>query len=503
MAVNRAEIRFSAESVFTNDLPEGWALAQARDLFNVVNGFAFKPSHWKEHGLPIIRIQNLNNVDASFNYCPDQIPQKYLVKNGDLLFAWSGTPGTSFGAHIWQGGNAWLNQHIFRVEFNDKFLDKRFARLAINHNLNEYIAQAQGGVGLAHITKRKFEASFLQIPPLAEQKRIVTKVEQLLARVNAARERLAKVPEILKRFRQSVLAAACSGRLTADWRNGVARVEPGRALLKRILGHGEIVKVPTDEDPVELAKIPEEWAWSRCEYLCEPERIITYGVIKLGPPVGKGVRTLRSSNVRWLFIDERHIKRISPKIAAGYSRTFLKGGEILVTVRGTLGGVSVVRPHLAGANISREVAMVPLQHKLDPQFFCYAIASTWSQNWLSEVTKGVAYTGINIRDLKRLPLPVPSLTEQREIVRRVGALFQLADAIERRVTAATVQAEKLTQSILAKAFRGELVPTEAELARREGRSCESASAFLAKIEAQRKDVKPQRKRGRSRHRRNQ
>ena len=345
------------------------------------------------------------------------------------------------------------------------------------------------------INKKDLEEIDIDVPPLAEQKRIVAKVEQLLARVKAARERLAKVPEILKRFRQSVLAAACSGRLTADWRNGVARVEPRRALLKRILGHGAVVKVPTDEDPVELAKIPEEWAWSRCEYLCEPQRIITYGVIKLGPPVWKGVRTLRSSDVRWLFIDERHIKRISPKIAAGYSRTFLKGGEILVTVRGTLGGVSVVPPQLAGANISREVAMVPLHAELDPRFFCYAIASMWSQNWLSEVTKGVAYTGINIRDLKRLPVPVPSLAEQREIVRRVGALFQLADAIERRVAAAAVQAENMTQAILAKAFRGELVSTEAELARREGRFYEPAPALLAKIEAQRKDAKPQRKRG--------
>ena len=338
------------------------------------------------------------------------------------------------------------------------------------------------------------------LAPLAEQKRIVTKVEQLLARVNATRKRLAKVPEILKRFRQSVLASACSGRITADWRNGKRGIELAEALLQRIRGQEAIVEVPTDEDPLELAKTPEEWAWSRCEYLCEPERIITYGVIKLGPPVKNGVRTLRSSNVRWLFIDESHIKRISPKIAAGYSRTFLKGGEILVTVRGTLGGVSVVPPELGGANISREVAMVPLHHELDPQFFCYAIASTWSQNWLSEVTKGVAYTGINIRDLKRLPLPVPSFTEQREIARRVEALFKVADIIENRVAVATTQAEKLTQAILAKAFRGELVPTEAELARREGRSYEPASALLSKIEAQRKDVKLQRKHGRSQQR---
>jgi type I restriction enzyme S subunit len=82
-----------------------------------------------------------------------------------------------------------------------------------------------------------------------------------------------------------------------------------------------------------------------------------------------------------------------------------------------------------------------------------------------------------------LVLAVPPALEQREIIRRVEALFKLADAIEKRVAAATARAEKLTQAILAKAFRGELVPTEAELARREGRSYESASALLARIGA--------------------
>lgn len=224
------------------------------------------------------------------------------------------------------------------------------------------------------------------------------------------------------------------------------------------------------------------WRWVRCQDICDQERAITYGVIKLGPPVEEGIPTLRSSDVRWLWVDESQIKRISPRIAAAYSRTFVKGGEILVTVRGSLGGVAVVPAKMAGFNISREVAMLPVHSDLDPRFFSYAIACSWSQAWLAQVTIGVAYTGINIRDLKRLPLPLPPLEEQREIVRRVEALFKLAEAIEKRVAAATARADKLTQAILAKAFRGELVSTEAELARRENHPYEPASTLLARIE---------------------
>src|SRR5262249_7971989 len=144
-----------------DNLPEGWVSREAGELMKLVNGYPFKPAQWNKNGLPIIRIQNLNNPDASFNYCPDGIPEKFRVRRGDLLFAWSGTPGTSFGAHIWGGSEAWLNQHIFRVEFNEDLLDKQFLRHAINQNLNDYIHQAHGGAGLAHITKAKFESSFI------------------------------------------------------------------------------------------------------------------------------------------------------------------------------------------------------------------------------------------------------------------------------------------------------------------------------------------------------
>lgn len=89
-------------------LPAGWARTKIGDLCNLVNGRAFKPSDWVSVGLPIIRIQNLNRPEATFNYFDGSVDEKFLVQTGDLLFAWSGTPGTSFGAHIWNGPNAIL-----------------------------------------------------------------------------------------------------------------------------------------------------------------------------------------------------------------------------------------------------------------------------------------------------------------------------------------------------------------------------------------------------------
>lgn len=150
-------------------------------LMDLYNGRAFKPNEWASSGTPIIRIQNLNDPAAPFNYCNFEVPEKVHVKTGDLLISWSGTPGTSFGAFLWDRGPAVLNQHIFRVELRSGRLVPQYIRIAVNARLDIMIAKAHGGVGLRHITKGELEAIGIPIPPEAEQHRIVARVEKLMA----------------------------------------------------------------------------------------------------------------------------------------------------------------------------------------------------------------------------------------------------------------------------------------------------------------------------------
>lgn len=171
--------------------PFGWTRKPIGSLCDLLNGRAFKPSDWSTEGRPIVRIQNLNDPDAKFNYYAGcDVRDRFLIDSGALLFAWSGTPGTSFGAHIWNGGPAILNQHIFNVVFDESRIDKRFFRLAINQKLDELIDKAHGGVGLRHVTKGKFEETEIDLPPLDEQRRIVAKLESLLGRSKNARGEL-------------------------------------------------------------------------------------------------------------------------------------------------------------------------------------------------------------------------------------------------------------------------------------------------------------------------
>ncbi|WP_084360683.1 restriction endonuclease subunit S [Hydrogenophaga palleronii] len=409
-------------------LPTNWVQAPIGSLCDLKNGRAFKPAEWSQDGLPIVRIQNLNNGSAPFNRFNGAYDNRHYLKGGELLFAWSGTPGTSFGAHVWLGGKALLNQHIFRVDFDDALLDRRFFRHAINQKLTELIGVAHGGAGLQHVTKGVFEGTEVALPPRLEQKRIADTLDTVLTRVDTVNTRLARVAPILKRFRQSVLAAATSGQLTADWR----------------ATHGINAGVETT-----------------LQTICMPDRVITYGVVKLGDDTPGGTPCLRTSNVRWLRFELDGMKLIHPRLSAEYQRTVLRGGEVLVNVRGTLGGVAVATDDMTGWNVSREVAVVPIDQALaDPAYISFWIASDECQRWLTGVAKGVAYTGINIEDLRTLPLKLPSKDEQAEIVRRVETLFAFADRIDARVQDVQMATERLTPAFMAKAFSGQLVPQD-------------------------------------------
>ena len=138
----------------------------------LVNGKAFKATDWSKSGAPIIRIQNLNGSDKPFNYWAGALDKQVIVNTGDLLLAWSGTPGTSFGAHIWGGPNGVLNQHIFRCDLNENAITKKWARIAVNHRLHRLIEQAHGGVGLQHVTRGMVEELEIPLPPIEEQRRI-------------------------------------------------------------------------------------------------------------------------------------------------------------------------------------------------------------------------------------------------------------------------------------------------------------------------------------------
>ena len=178
----RAEI--TCDNGHYENLPDGWTLIKVGDAAVYTNGRAFKPEEWMEEGLPIIRIQNLNDKTAAYNFSTQSFESKYLIEKGDLLFAWA----ASLGTYIWEGEDAWLNQHIFKVE-PYPFVRKEYLHYVFKAMISEFYSQSHGS-GMVHITKKQFESVLLMLPPYTEQKRIVNKIEELFAKLDTIMESL-------------------------------------------------------------------------------------------------------------------------------------------------------------------------------------------------------------------------------------------------------------------------------------------------------------------------
>jgi type I restriction enzyme S subunit len=181
-----------------------WREARLGDLCKLVNGMAFKPEDWTATGLPIIRIQNLNGAEA-FNYYDKEVESKYIVENKDLLFAWSGSRGTSFGAFEWAGGKAILNQHIFNV-YPKKELSKDFALQILKWLTIGIERRAHGSAGLVHVTKKQLEGERMYIPTsISEQNAIASILQVAEIEIQVLQAKLDKLKEQKKGLMQVLL----------------------------------------------------------------------------------------------------------------------------------------------------------------------------------------------------------------------------------------------------------------------------------------------------------
>ncbi len=435
------------------DLPNGWMAASIEDTGQYINGLAFKPTDWKDVGTPIIRIKNLTDPEAPINRTTRTVPDSVKVTKGTILVSWSAT----LDAFIWNREDAVLNQHIFKVVPDERVVWKSF----LYYLLRSEIAVMRDsdhlhGSTMKHINRGPFLAHRIALPPLAEQKRIADKLEAVLGRADACRARLDRVPDLLKRFRQSVLAAATSGQLTEDWR------EENRTATWQHLPLGSLAS----EVKNGLSPKPNEQ-----------------------PP---GTPILRISSVRPFQVYQNDIRYLSADIPVDAYR--LRIGDLLFTrYNGSLEFVGVCglvrKIEIEGLVYPDKLIRVRVdERRVVPAWIEIAAGSPTVRDVIENTARTSAgQTGISGKDIRELVLPVPSLPEQAEIVRRVEALFALADRIEARLATAQRLVERLTPATLSKAFRGDLVPQDP--------NDEPASVLLERLLSDRdRSISPQRKR---------
>jgi len=323
------------------------------------------------------------------------------------------------------------------------------------------------------------------LPPLNEQKRIVAKIEELNDRTQKAKEALEAIPQLCDRFRQSVLAAAFRGDLTADWRVENPDVEPASVLLERITKNSQAEiqdkRKPQELkycniDPSNLPKVPANWVWSHLQILGE----LTRGKSKHRPR-----NDPKLFDGKYPFIQTGDIARANGRITK-HSQTYneigllqsrlFPSGTVCITIAANIADTAVLAyPACFPDSV---VGFIPQQGMFEAVLAMYYIKLIQSD--LEIFAPATAQKNINLEILYEVAVPVPPIDEQREIVKLIDSLFKTTENVEQQYQKAKSQLNHLNQSILSKAFRGELAPQDPD--------DEPAYVLLERIRAEREKL---------------
>ena len=504
--MNNVSTKLMETRLINYKLPEGWSTTVLDKVGHWSTGGtpSRKVTKYFGGGIPWVKSGDLN--DGRVKITEETITREGIESSAAKIVPAGAVIIALYGATIGKLGmleiDAATNQACANCEVIGEIIDRWFLFYYLLYQRRALIETGQGGAQ-PNLNNRIIRNWPLLLPPLVEQKRIVAKAEELLERVNATEKRLARVSMIIKRFRQSVLASVCSGHLTADWREKTLHVESAMELLNRVRNER---KRRYDEEcvkaKVEKRKTPDKkfqiqfwndeetdksWVKAKLENLIYIAGRIGWRGLKAEEYTLEGAILLSVYNLNnGEEVDFSNVNHISNERYVESPEIVVKENDILMAKDGAgIGKIGIVINLPSEATVNSSLLVIRSLEAFVPKYLFYFLSGPKLQNIAKERISGSATPHLFQKDIKQFVLSVPPLLEQQEIVRRVEALFKLADIIEKRVAAASLRAEKLTQSILSKSFRGELVTTEAKLARREGRSYETASELLARINSER------------------
>lgn len=485
---SRAEA-FSALSSL--NLPKSWEAVPVGKVLTVQNGFAFDSHGFNEsnEGLPLIRIRDLGTNRNTVFYAGD-FRDEFLVYAGDYLVGMDG----NFELYEWCGPQALLNQRVCRLlNFTDQ-VNRRFVFWMVQLALNE-IHGATSFVTVKHLSSKSIQSIRLPLPPLAEQRRIVAKVDELMAlcdELEARQQRRAltrtrlnrsalhhltaatddadlaehwqrlrenfhllyDTPETVAELRQTVLQSAVRGKLVPQDPND----EPASVLLERIAMDQKLLhaagklrnrKILESVRKDEIAfSLPEGWVWTRLG-----EVILTLGD---GPhfspryaPKEDGIPFLSTRNVRVDGFDFSDVKYVSAEDHREFTKKIkAELGDVLYTKGGTTGIAKVNDlPFEFSVWVHVAVLKVPL-NSLNSQYLALALNSPHCYAQAQRYTHGSSNSDLGLTRMINITLPLPPLDEQRRIVAKVDELMALCDRLEARLTSARDKAAHLAASVV-------------------------------------------------------
>ena len=488
-------------------LPLGWAWARLGEICTKT-GSGSTPrggqAAYKAHGIPFLRSQNIYDDGLRISdvaYIDEETHAGMsgtAVQPGDLLLNITGGSIGRCSRVPKTFGAANVSQHVAIIRPAVLGLGDFLHWLVLSPYFQAFVSDEQTGAGRGGLPKGRMDRIAVATPPLAEQHRIVAKVDELMAlcdrletaRVTreSARDRLAAAslarlnapdpetfhedtsfaldalpalttrPGQIKQLRQTILNLAVRGHLVlpdsddepvAKLLGRLARGLEEAPVAPRASESGPVSPYPTSEIPLDL---PDRWSWIRAESAAVAGQTITYGILK---PVWveSGVRTVRVTEMKSGSINVATLPMCEPERASKFGKTTLEVGDLLVSKDGTIGKTAFVPEGLQGGNITQHVLRFPITPFLNTRFIRLFIDSPLCQSWLSGETKGIALQGVNVGDFRRMPIPIPPLKEQARIVGKVDELMSLCDRLEASLASTDTHRRRLLEALLHEALQ--------------------------------------------------
>ena len=470
-----------------------WERVPLAEVARVQNGFAFSSTSFtKELGMSLIRIRDIGKGGTETRY-NGEFDKEYVVRKGDILVGMDG----DFHVARWKGKNGLLNQRVCRITLTSSHFNEDFLFLCLQPYLNAINAETSS-VTVKHLSSKTLEEIPLPYPPLPEQHRIVKKIEALFSELENGIEQLKTAQQQLKVYRQVVLKWAFVGKLTEEWREQQSFLPTAETLLEQIKierkrqakASGKKLKpiAPlTEKDLAELSELPEGWAWAKVEQIGD----VQLGRQRSPKNVSKNFPTkyVRAANIKEAGVDLSDVLEMefSPDERKRYE---LRDGDIV----------------LSEASGSPDQVAKPAIWRKRKELYCFQntvirfqpvlvlpeyLLNVFKHFYFSGVfTRSAGGVGINHLSASRfsqIPISIPPLREQNQIVQEIESRLSVCDKLEETIAASLLQAESLRQSILKKAFEGKLAEQDP--------NDEPASVLLERIgneKAQKEDEKEKR-----------
>lgn len=405
-----------------SELPESWVATRLDAVAEVKLGRQRSPKNHVGHRMrPYLRAANvtwegLDLSDVKEMNFTEKESNTFELRNGDVLMAEASGSASEVGKPaIWCGeieGCCFQNT-LLRVRSRGSVPEFLRYQLLL-HARSGLLGAAARGVGIHHLGAQRLSSWTVVIAPKEEQRRVVAAIEEHFSRLDAADVSLARACERLKRLEEATLIADFDG----SW--------PTKTLVE----------------------------------VTDSERPVSYGILMPKDDIPDGVPYVRVKDFPNGRVNLAGLRRTAPEIAHKYRRSSLRHGDVLVSIRGTFGRVALVPPELEGANVTQDTARVAPLPELDEVFLATYLRGAPAQRYFKRVARGVAVKGVNIGDLRKLPVPIPPLDAQRRIVAEVERQMSLIDALTASVNHALKHSSMLRRAVLEQAFRGELVPQD-------------------------------------------